>query len=108
MREVPFVPKADDLALAMSHLAQFSSAYLIELGGRFCPEFLAASSRAGPAPLAANGRNRRCQDDRHPVVNLGNQLVGVSGDDGECANSRRLWLLRHRHDFEHIVTYAAG
>jgi len=26
MREVPFVPKADDLALATSHLAQSSSA----------------------------------------------------------------------------------
>jgi hypothetical protein len=26
MREVPFVPRADDLALAMSHLAQSSSA----------------------------------------------------------------------------------
>jgi hypothetical protein len=26
MREVPFVPKADELALAMSHLARSSSA----------------------------------------------------------------------------------
>jgi len=32
MREVPFVPKADDLALAMSHLVQFSSASRLTAG----------------------------------------------------------------------------
>jgi hypothetical protein len=32
MREIPFVPKADDLALAMSHLAQSSSASRLTAG----------------------------------------------------------------------------
>jgi hypothetical protein len=35
MREVPFVPKADDFALAANHLAQSSSASRFTAGASF-------------------------------------------------------------------------
>jgi hypothetical protein len=62
MREVPFVRKADDLALATSHLAQSSSASRFTAGAAKFFILSQSDDRPEPSslPAAALGEHRHC------------------------------------------------
>jgi hypothetical protein len=64
MREVPFVPKADDLALATSHLVQSSSASRFTAGADgFFP-----SASLATAPIANSSLSLQLQTPRNRTI----------------------------------------